>query len=75
MSVQTIDTSLPAGFEELEPWVNDWRGRVHGAAAAMLAPSSTDEVVEIVRLAAEHGRLFISQELHRHDRNIAPTSW
>jgi hypothetical protein len=26
-------------------------------------------------VAAEHGRLFISQELHRHDRNIAPTSW
>src|SRR4029079_6520953 len=25
-------------------------------------------------VAAEHGRLFISQDLHRHDRNIAPTS-
>ena len=24
MSVQTSDTRLPAGFEELEPWVNDW---------------------------------------------------
>ena len=39
---------------EIEPWVSDWRGRVHGAAPAMLAPASTDEVVEIVRLAAEH---------------------
>ena len=39
---------------EIEPWVSDWRGRVHGSAAAMLAPASTDEVVEIVRLAAEH---------------------
>src|SRR5438309_8646655 len=39
---------------EIEPWVSDWRGRVHGAAAAILAPSSTEEVVEIVRLAAEH---------------------
>jgi FAD/FMN-containing dehydrogenase len=39
---------------EIEPWVSDWRGRVHGAAMAIIAPSSTDEVAEIVRLAAEH---------------------
>src|SRR5580765_819710 len=40
--------------KEIEPWVNDWRGRVHGSSPAILAPSSTEEVVEIVRLAAEH---------------------
>jgi FAD/FMN-containing dehydrogenase len=40
--------------KEIEPWVTDWRGRVHGASPAMLAPSSSDEVAEIVRLAAEH---------------------
>jgi len=40
--------------KELEPWITDWRGRVHGAAVAMLAPASTDEVAAIVRLAAEH---------------------
>jgi FAD/FMN-containing dehydrogenase len=39
---------------EIGPWVTDWRGRVHGASPAMLAPASTEEVVEIVRLAAEH---------------------
>ena len=39
---------------EIEPWVTDWRGRVHGATPAMLAPGSTEEVVDIVRLAAEH---------------------
>jgi FAD/FMN-containing dehydrogenase len=39
---------------EIEPWVTDWRGRVHGSAPAILAPASTDEVVEIVKLAAEH---------------------
>src|SRR4029079_6494379 len=39
---------------ELEPWVSEWRGRVHGATPAMLAPGSTEEVAEIVRLAAEH---------------------
>jgi FAD/FMN-containing dehydrogenase len=38
---------------EIAPWVTDWRGRVRGAAPAMLAPASTDEVAAIVRLAAE----------------------
>jgi FAD/FMN-containing dehydrogenase len=40
--------------KEIEPWVLDWRGRVHGAAPAIVAPSSTEEVAEVVRLAAEH---------------------
>ena len=39
---------------ELEPWISDWRGRVHGKALAMLAPASTEEVAEIVRLAGEY---------------------
>ena len=40
--------------KEIEPWASDWRGRVHGAAPALLAPGSTEEVAEIVRLATEH---------------------
>jgi FAD/FMN-containing dehydrogenase len=39
---------------EIEPWVTDWRGRVHGASPALLAPASTEEVAQIIRLAAEH---------------------
>jgi len=39
---------------EIEPWVSDWRGRIHGSSPAMLAPASTEEVAEIVRLAAQH---------------------
>lgn len=38
---------------EIEPWVNDWRGRLHGAAPAIIAPSSTAEVAEVVKLAGE----------------------
>ena len=38
---------------ELEPWLTDWRGRFRGAAAAMLAPASAQEVREIVRLCGE----------------------
>jgi len=47
----------PKGFtrepSEMEPWLSDWRGRVHGRAAALLSPADTDEVQYIVRLAAE----------------------
>jgi FAD/FMN-containing dehydrogenase len=39
---------------DLEPWLTDWRGRVHGTAPAMLAPASTDEVAAVVRLAAQY---------------------
>src|SRR3954454_12453375 len=40
--------------KEIEPWLTDWRGRVHGSAPAILAPASTEDVAEIVRLAAHH---------------------
>ena len=38
---------------DIEPWVTDWRGRVHGRTRVILSPASTREVAEIVRLAAE----------------------
>ena len=40
--------------KEIEPWNSDWRGRVHGAAPALLAPATTEEVAAIVRLAGQH---------------------
>ncbi len=47
----------PKGFtanpDDLAPWLVDWRGRYRGAAAAMLSPTTTAEVAEIVRLCAE----------------------
>ena len=47
--------------KEIEPWISDWRGRVHGASPAMLAPASTDEVVQIVRMASEHRVALVPQ--------------
>jgi FAD/FMN-containing dehydrogenase len=38
---------------DLAPWTTDWRGRVQGAAAALLSPANVDEMQAIVRLAAE----------------------
>jgi FAD/FMN-containing dehydrogenase len=39
---------------EIAPWVTDWRGRVHGAAPAIVAPASTAEVADLVKLAAQY---------------------
>ena len=39
--------------KDIEPWVTDWRGRVHGSTPAILSPSSTTQVSEVVKLAAE----------------------
>jgi FAD/FMN-containing dehydrogenase len=47
----------PKGFTtdpaEMAPWLEDWRKRFRGAAAAMVSPASTAEVAEIVRACAE----------------------
>ena len=46
---------------EIEPWLTDWRGRFHGHSQAILAPSSTEEVAAIVRLAAEQRVQLVPQ--------------
>lgn len=46
---------------EVEPWLTDWRGRFHGKTAAILAPSSTDEVAAIIALAARHNVPLVPQ--------------
>jgi len=40
--------------DAVEPWLTDWRGRLHGKALAILAPASTEEVAAMVVLAAQH---------------------
>jgi FAD/FMN-containing dehydrogenase len=46
----------PKGFtsdpHDMAPWLEDWRKRYRGAAAAMLSPATTADVAEIVRLCA-----------------------
>ena len=55
----------PKGFtrdeREMAPWLTDWRGRYCGAAAAMLSPSSTEQVAAIVRLCAGAGVPLVPQ--------------
>ncbi len=55
----------PKGFtraaEDMAPWLEDWRRRFRGRAAAMLSPASTDEVVEIVRRCAAERVALVPQ--------------
>ncbi|BCA58991.1 FAD-binding oxidoreductase [Sphingomonas sp. HMP6] len=46
---------------DIAPWLDDWRGRYHGASAAILSPDTTAGVVTIVRLAGEFGVALVPQ--------------
>ncbi|MDO7842517.1 FAD-binding oxidoreductase [Sphingomonas immobilis] len=46
---------------DIAPWLNDWRGRYHGQAAAILAPDSTEGVQTIVQSAHALGVALVPQ--------------
>lgn len=46
---------------DLDAFVNDWRDRYQGRACAVARPGSTDEVVALMRLCAEHGVPVVPQ--------------
>lgn len=55
----------PKGFTDdpqtMAPWLTDWRGKYHGAAAAMLSPETTADVAAIVHLCADHRIALVPQ--------------
>lgn len=55
----------PKGFttdaDAMAPWLTDWRGKYHGAAAAMLSPATTGEVAAVVRLCADNDVALVPQ--------------
>ena len=55
----------PKGFtvdgDAMAPWLTDWRGVFHGAAAAMLSPATTEEAAAAVRICAEHRVAIVPQ--------------
>ncbi len=59
------DTLGPKGFtrdaHDMAPWLTDWRGMYHGAAAAMLSPANTQEVSDVISYAATHGLCLVPQ--------------
>lgn len=55
------DKGITIEQDDIAPWLNDWRGHYHGAAAAILSPATTKELAACVRLAAEHGIALVPQ--------------
>jgi FAD/FMN-containing dehydrogenase len=55
----------PKGFTtdpgDMEPWLTDWRGRVRGAAAALLSPATREEVADVVAMAAAERVAIVPQ--------------
>ena len=47
--------------DDIAPWLTDWRGRYHGEAAAILAPTTTSQVAAVVGLAAQHAIPLVPQ--------------
>jgi len=45
----------------ITPWLEDWRGKFHGEAVAILTPRSTAEVAAMVRVAQAHGVPLVPQ--------------
>lgn len=45
----------------IAPWLTDWRGRFHGAAAAMASPATVEEVVAVVALCSAHDVPIVPQ--------------
>lgn len=46
---------------EIAPWLTDWRGRWTGQAAAIIQPSTTEEVAAVVRLAGRFNVPLVPQ--------------
>lgn len=45
----------------IAPWLDDWRGKYHGRAVAILTPRSTQEVAAMMRVARERGVPLVPQ--------------
>ncbi len=46
---------------DIAPWLEDWRGKYRGEAAAILVPRTTQDVAAFVRCAVEQGVALVPQ--------------
>src|SRR5690242_19901428 len=59
---QTLDLgAIVTDRAEIALWETDWRGRFHGHAPALIAPTSRDEVATVIRAANELGVALVPQ--------------
>lgn len=65
-AITQLEEALPAGRitrdpDLIAPWTTDWRGKYHGAAAALVSPRTTGEVATILRIASAAGVPVVPQ--------------
>ena len=58
---QLGDKAVASAQHDIALWLTDWRGRYHGAAAAVLSPANTQDVAFVVATAAEYGVPIVPQ--------------
>jgi FAD/FMN-containing dehydrogenase len=61
--LQTIvgDANVLTAPADVEAYVNDWRGRYHGATRAVVRPASTQQVSEVVAACADANVALVPQ--------------
>lgn len=55
------EAGLILDAERMQSYLSDWRGAYRGQAAAVLRPTSTEEVAAVVRLCAQAGVALVPQ--------------
>jgi FAD/FMN-containing dehydrogenase len=55
------ESGVLTGAFDMEPYLKDWRDRKSGKAECAVFPRTTEQVVDIVRIAAEAGRPIFPQ--------------
>ncbi|GAA4002386.1 FAD-binding oxidoreductase [Sphingomonas humi] len=61
LTARLPDRAIVTDAGQIEPWLTDWRGRWTGTSAALLQPSTTQEVAAIVQAAELHGIGLVPQ--------------
>ncbi|MCC6717137.1 MAG: FAD-binding oxidoreductase, partial [Acetobacteraceae bacterium] len=55
------DRGLVEQDSDIKPFVTDWRGQLHGQAAVVVRPATTEEVSQVVRLCHENTIAIVPQ--------------
>src|SRR2546428_470379 len=55
------ETNILTSDADVAPYVTDWRGRYRGRTRAVVRPSTTADVAEVLRCCAEHGASVVPQ--------------
>ncbi|MEO5867770.1 MAG: FAD-binding oxidoreductase [Sphingomonas sp.] len=61
LRIELGEKAVVVDADAIAPWLDDWRGRYHGEAPAIIAPHDTAGVAVAVRLAGEAGVPLVPQ--------------